>query len=747
MSRQALLAVGARHEERRRLEEKEKALLLETATTTTTTTEEKDEEPKEESSSQDALEIVSRALEAEQVNLQRLQERWESLDGEMQERATAARERCVELSLKMREVATSAATLSLSSNPVKRTALDEKRRRIQGQARLVERWTVAAELAKSAALGDAKAMTKLRKIAEDDPRFTDLGERAGLACWRRCEATLKEAATAVDWPFGAVKDRTSRNTDPELVAKLVLATSTAWDARLPGKTKRRPVEVFAATLVAPIEIRFAAHFEGAETVQRDKPGVPASWLGRVASACCGALSAKKTSGLRAACSAIRRTCVALARRHVLAALPFENTQDAEDHVAAYAALEEILQVPPGDGPLADVARAHFSAWLAADRAAVARLVSGALADEDALSSEPRVATGAAPLFDRRYVDASKGPLALLSDDTWSEAPQGRGTVAWDIAATIAAVVRRAATLEPQHRLEVTKNALTETNRVLGAWLKPRTTAVAIDDLLYIINDRRTGCVSRSKQRSWSAWLGAAGAIRLAHDLAIELRTAASEATRQDGSLPFDSDLDDTDVVARDQVNAAVAAEYNEMAEELTMQVDSFGERMGSLAAAALVTGPRAPESWLGTFFDEIRHRLPGRAAGAGRSQVRTTKLAELVNLAKADDPTVASRAAALARAFQDGDVFRDVVVLTSLGHDRRHALVTAFEALCLDETSSPIPTDKSDSRARKKRLRDLDTALARVDDAADASLRAMLAANDVHRLDPRPAAAILVASI
>ena len=746
------------------------------------------EEVVETTSASLGLEVAGRELAQEQERLAGLRRRWERLDGETQRGAAAASVRLSELSGRLRKAGDEARSISTASagkvaSLRSSSALEERRRLIQAQQRLLLRWLEVAQLATAAGeRGDGRAARRLRDLAEENGRFAGVAARASAACRKHCDEALALAAAAVEWPFGAVKERSRDRADPRAVAELTRATDAAWEAR---RTGQAPMQVFSAALLAPIEARFAAHFEdedlklvhGDSSEKEDKrPEVAAKWLGRVAAECSEALLLQEddedTEGLRAAVYAVKMTCVALARRHVTAALPFESAREAEDHAAAYGDFERSLKVAAGEGPLAVIAGAHFTNWLAADRLAIEHLCRAALENEEKhdalLFPEPKATDHKAPRFEKRYKNGALGPLRkvlpeLALAEEYSAPP--RSDVAWEVAASIAAVVSRAATLEPKQRLEATMNALSTAQRIITTYLKRRWAAVGLDHVNAVVAAKHRGQSGSSPPRlAWATWLGACGAAQVAQDLSLEVRAeSVDDYGADDGeSLAFErrfftggaSAIFSSSSAAADKLDleASVAAEYCGLADDLAAQVEAFGERLGSLAASALAAAPKNPESWLKTFFQEITDRLPARCVASCRLQLKNRKLAEVV--ASDDHRRVAKRSAALARAFAAGPkdaidlLFWDLFVLASLPRDRRQALVTAFEALCLDDTdTAPESPSPLDPRAQKKRQRDIDAAIAQADDATDASLRAMLAANDVHRLDPRPAAQVLVASL
>ncbi|KAJ8606836.1 hypothetical protein CTAYLR_009174 [Chrysophaeum taylorii] len=441
----------------------------------------------------------------------------------------------------------------------------------------------------------------------------------------------------------------------------------------------------ARVVVAPIELRFRSFFEGEGALGASRPHVHARWLARVARTAAEALDDDAAEKVRAACAR-------LARREANESLPFRDAAAAASHIDAYVDLERALGgAVREDGPLALIADRAIDCWARADAAAAGRIASAALREDsgDAV---------------RRYRDA-----ALLDGSS-------RGLASWDVASAIVSTRARYRTLpaEPRRALE---DAVA--SAVLAAAREAFSQAVGAlgsDDLAQV-------CWAQVKLRVAPArprWLRVSGLARVLDDVATDLEVV------------------DDDLLVLERV-----------ASELRSDVRAFADRLAGLATsaarAASLGRPRAAERWLGAFLDLASRDLDGTSAlDACRARLRDDRLKDLL-----EDPNP-GEALALHGIFKQRDdsrPFLDVYNLASLPRDRRAALLKAFEDLCLDDHHRDSNNNpRGGPFSSSKRRQDLDAALALLDEALDAQLRAMLAASGVEALQPRAAAAILLNS-
>lgn len=576
---------------------------------------------------------------------------------------------------------------------------------------MAEKWVEVAHLASRAAKGDVDSCLQVAARAEDESRFDSVATRALKACVERCSADAERVGEDVGWPSS------DDDCSPFGVELAKLARLKA-SAHLFIEGSKLTDDCLRSSLIGPVEMRFDAFFfKNHNLLFRDRPEVPGRWLAQVFSR-----AERILSGSAGSLSALDELRLALGRMAAIVvrrALPFKDAVDANRHLDAMVDLEHSIFRPGlllSGGPLSVVAEEHLDSWAQSDATHIEERLTATLEKQTTTMTHEAM-----------YGDAALAIIDAFPKRTRHDHRGGaRGLVSWDVACIILSTMRRYRSLSSRHRRPLCAAALLAASTVLKD---------AAREATFTAEDVNTVVWSRLKQQQQgkygdaaeSRWLRAVGLDSILYDVANEIDSIVMPST--------------TDEIEEEEESFASTAA------DLLAEVDAFADKVAGFARSIARTAGRrhgsflATERWLEAFLDEAADRFCPRACGACHAKLLEANLADLVANA---DTSVAKRAQALYRIFLkhrpvDAVPFLDVSVLASLDVKRRRTLVFAFEDLCLVEEDRDL--------SLKKRKQDLDAALAIVDEAVDAQLRAMLATAGVQVLQPRAAASVLLASL
>lgn len=599
----------------------------------------------------------------------------------------------------------------------------DRRRTASAREALAARWLEVARLSTRAARGDVEACFRIAAYAEEDGHvFDPVASRTLEACVAACTAEATKAGQLAGWP-SSLEDATLFRDALTKLGRLRARASSF----VSGQELTRAC--FVSALTRPVETRFISFFEGSGAVAgKDRPEVPARWLAEVFTR---AKEVAESPLLDDALDELRcvagQLCSRLARR----ALPFTDAHDAKRHIAAYAALEAALYRPGllVDGPLAAIAANYLEPWAQADASEVQHCIDAALTLGG--STQPRSHTA-------KYVDAAAAVLSASfpSDASFERTRGARGLVSWEVVSVLLSTLARYQTLAPSSRTPLERSTLDAATKCLALAAEQASRTLSADDINAVawmrIKNENLDPFASATQR----WLDTAGLHSVLDDVAAELEFRGHIARHRDEDI--DDDL------------------YASAATRLESLVDAFAEKIASFSRSIARTTQRrhgsslATDKWLEAFLTEANDRLCTRAVNRCRIALLRTTLADLLH-ADLSPAKLAARARGHYLAFSltrpsreqheltkdDARPFLDVVVVATLDHSRRRALLDAFCELCLD--AQPV--------SARKRQADLDAALALIDDALDEELRGMLAATGVLALQPRAAAALLFALV